>query len=51
MVHVWIHPTAGKALFIDDQLIPPCNTCGKRVSVCQQSDCKGEHREAPQEAS
>ena len=39
MTHVWIHPSPGKAIFIDDQQIPPCNECGKRLSVCRESDC------------
>ena len=45
---VWIHPSAGKAIFIDDQHIPPCNTCGQRVGACQQSNCNNETHEATQ---
>jgi len=39
MTHVWIYPSPGRAVFIDDQQIPPCNECGKRLSVCRESDC------------
>jgi len=39
MTFVWIHPAPGRALFIDDQLIPPCNLCGQRISTCREGDC------------
>lgn len=41
MPHVWIHPSPGRAIFIDDKEIPPCNVCGKRISACRESDCNG----------
>lgn len=41
MVYVWIHPTAGKAIYVDDKHLPPCNVCGARVSECRESECNG----------
>ena len=39
MVYVWIQESAGSLRYVDDIHIPPCNKCGKRISVCE---CKKE---------
>jgi hypothetical protein len=41
MTYIWIHPSPGRALFVDDSNIPPCNLCGERVAKCREDDCTG----------
>lgn len=41
MAMVWIHPTAGKAIYADDKYLPPCNKCGERIATCRESGCDG----------
>lgn len=32
----------GKATFVDDETIDPCELCGERLSVCDDNKCLGE---------
>ena len=41
MPFVWIQQTPGRAIYINDAELPPCNTCGQRISECRESDCNG----------
>lgn len=41
MTYVWIN-TNTMSRFVDDQYLPPCDRCGKRVSICRANDCLGD---------
>jgi len=41
MTYIWIHPSPGRALFINDEHIPPCNLYGERLAKCRESECTG----------
>ncbi len=34
---VWITLHNGVHVFKDDALLPPCNKCGQRISVCRDN--------------
>jgi hypothetical protein len=42
MTYVWIKQSEGSLRYVDDIHLPPCNTCGERVSTCTCNEPKEE---------
>lgn len=45
MTYVWIKQSEGSLRYVDDIHLPPCNTCGERVSTCYCNEEKEEKEE------
>jgi hypothetical protein len=45
MTYVWIKQSEGSLRYVDDIHLPPCNTCGERVSTCTCNKPKEETEE------